>query len=119
MQRLEPAKSAYGVLRSAGLQIRGVAGAHTAPDEIRGQQERKRRPDEIRGTPLPTRGCVAATYFLRARCAGQGTVAVVLVEDPSSKVNEAENGKPPRGQCSGTPIPVGRKCTSLPWTCLV
>jgi hypothetical protein len=47
---------------------------------------------------------------------GQGTFVEVLVAEPSSNVNEAENGKPPRGQCSGTPMPSGLKCTSLPCT---
>jgi hypothetical protein len=52
--------------------------------------------------------------YLRWWRGGQGTVVEAAAVEPSSKVNDAENGKPPEGQRSGTAIPIGWKVTRLP-----
>jgi hypothetical protein len=45
---------------------------------------------------------------------GQGTVLFATALLPSQKLKLAENGKPPRGQRSGTETPCGWKATVLP-----
>jgi hypothetical protein len=70
-----------------------------------------------RPPPTENSAYLCLCFFLTG--GGQGTVLAVEVWVPSWKPNSAENGKPPLGQCSGTEIPTGWKCTILPWTFLV
>ena len=71
----------------------------------------------LRGVPRPP--ARQLRLYLWWRRGGQGTVVDAEACEPSWKPNSAVNGKPPRGQCSGTAMPTGWKCTSRPWTCLV
>ena len=48
-----------------------------------------------------------AAGYRRRTGGGQATVVEALACEPSWKPNEALNGNPPRGQCSGTPTPRG------------